>query len=77
MPQQPVESLHTPPSHDESHRDELKSNLKEEADDKAGGGRPKPMLQVADDVKSPANINSVTKKTNQQMMLQQLWLQTQ
>ena len=65
MPQQPVGSLHTPLSHDETYRDILKPNLNEEAGDEAGSGRPKPTLQVAGDVKSPAMINSMCDKEDQ------------
>jgi len=65
VPQQPVGSLHTPLSHDETYGDKSEPNLNEEAGDEAGNGRPKPMLQVADDVKSPAMINSMCDKEDQ------------
>ena len=61
VPQQPVGSLNTPLSLDESGRDEPKQNF----DDEAGCDRPRPMLEVADDVKPPAIISSVDNKEDQ------------
>ncbi len=61
VPQQPAGSLYTPVSHDETGRDKPKQNV----NDEAGSDRPRPTLEVADDVKSPAIISSVENKEDQ------------
>jgi len=61
VPQQPAGSLYTPLSHDETGRDKPKQNF----NDEAGSDRPRTMLEVADDVKSPAIISSVENKEDQ------------
>ena len=59
VPQEPVGSLCTPLSNNETGRDKPK-----QTNDEAGGDRPRPMLEVAD-VKPPAIISSVGNKEDQ------------